>query len=236
MKPGERWCSRGAHYLPEEKFGRKQNGKFNGWCFACKAEYSREWRANRLSNPALAKQYKARCKVSNDKYRKNNKERKRERDRLAKAELRAKGVSGKEACKRWRENYPDRARESNSKYWQRLKADPERHLAHLESRRMGYRLRKMQEGIQPRNSTISNHPRDPQVRVPSAPLAEFLQSVRREYDITIKEMGITAGMNPDKLRHIMNGQYENVQLSTVDKCVTYFNGPPLQVMYPDLCL
>lgn len=113
-------------------------------------------------------------------------------------------------------------------------ADPVRHAAYLETRRIQYRIQRMKEGQDVRAARARIPAKEQQMRIPREPLTRFLSGVIVGQGVNLGEMSAATGIHRDQLRGILNRKYDTVAIATVDKCLTVFNGPPLRSLYPDV--
>lgn len=227
-------CTRCKKLKAVELFGRFKDGTIRYECNECNRQRSQEYRDYMLSDPIRAAGYKQRQLENGRRWAKNNLERKRKASREQKARLRAQGLSDKEYTKAWRKANPDKARKHHQNYMMKVQSDPERHAAYLEVRRINYRLRKEAEGIEVRRVRPRVPAKDKQMRVPVEPLQSFLVDLSKERGLSHGDIGRATGVHPDQIRHILKAKYKRVVISTVDKCLTTYGGPPLRSLYPDL--
>lgn len=230
----DRWCTKGQHYVAEGEFYVARSGKLNSWCKGCRREASREYREQKLSTPESAAAFRKRNRKNGNRWAKKNLEKKRRSSRDQKARRRAAGFSDAEYTRAWRAANPDKAKAHARCYKQKVMDDPVRHAAYLETRRLQYRMQKMREGKDVRTARARVPAKEFQMRIPREPLTKFLLGVKSEQNVNLGEMSAATGIHRDQLRGILNRKYDRVAISTVDKCLTVFDGPPLRSLYPEL--
>lgn len=187
-----------------------------------------------LSTPESAAAFRERNKRNGNNWAKNNLDKKRRSSREQKARLRAQGISDREYTKAWRKANPDKVRKYHQTYMAKVMSDPERHAAYLESRRLQYRMQKERQGKTVRTVRARKPAKELQMRVPVEPLQSFLVALSKEHGLSHTEIGRATGIHSDQIRHIMKAKYQRVVISTVDKCLTTYDGPPLRSLYPDV--
>lgn len=126
---------------------------------------------------------------------------------------------------------PERCRKRNKRFRERRKADPERYKRYLENRRMDERLRKEREGrkVVRMMKTATKKP-DLQPKLPSKPLADFIESLagERSLDEVCEMVTVTAR----SFRGWRSGEYKEVQFDVADR-VMINAGALMQDIWPE---
>lgn len=161
----------------------------------------------------------------------------RRQERMLRDKQYAAGVRAWRAtyARQWRTQHPDRARAASQRYMDRVRADPERHAAWLEARRMEHRLRReRRDGVRPeniRNGRVK-HSSQParEARLPIAPLAAAItRAIQRERGRNV--FGYDAGALDDSQQRILKlvdvngrlyyawqrGEREQSDFNTIDR-------------------
>jgi hypothetical protein len=133
----------------------------------------------------------------------------------------------------WRARNPERARANQRKYYAKMMADPVKHQAFLESRRIAYRLRNEQQGKPMAARQYALGFRQTKVIVDGEPLRDFLRPLVKGGKVRISAIARDVGLSERRIRAVLNGEYKTIDIATADRILHALKGPPLRSLYPD---
>jgi hypothetical protein len=194
--------------------------KFAGWCRSCHSAKMRERRA-----ALTEEQREARRAYTREQYRLDMKDPRKRAERNAKERKRREKPRRKESV-----------REAQRRWYRKMKADPERYAAYLESVRIAYRLRRERatgqlEGNR-RNRRGTHNPWTPAVGNTAGlggghvePLALWLETVlahdRRDLGVLAEILGV----DERKLRSIRHREYGSATFAVADTLLWHYRRP-----------
>ncbi len=242
-RKGKRWCSRCARpaehlellqaiidgedvehpaIKPLAEFGVRvlwpdgSPKRWNGSCKSCETIESRRYRTElRKRSP---KEFRRRQKVYQQnlresleadpekarRWREMRRKSQIKRTEKAKADARVKALR-KAAYKRW---------------WDRTMADPKRHAALLEGRRITYRVKREREGFVPKPVKRGQRVNRPSPRLPGKPLAVLIDKLASENELSLASQCAALGVSDRAVRHWSEGESSAVNFTTADKVLT----------------
>lgn len=224
--PEKRTCSKCGtekplttdNFTPERRdIATGEIKRYARWCKPCKAADARARHAARTPEKVAADREYNRATYE---LRRKNPEA-MERDRIAK--------------KRWQAANRDKLREASRRYWEKLKADPERYQKHLDEQRIAYRLEVGEREV--RNVTSAKGAWKPAVgratSWPVDPLSMWLKIVldrdQRDRSEIAKEMGISDRV----LWRIERQEYPSVTEARAEGLLWNY-GRPVEIRARDL--
>ena len=220
---------RGPRELPAERFGKYRSGNPKSICRLCDSARASEYKKRMLANPETAKRYRE----TQRKYARKWAAAHPEKQRQYRKEWEERNT---EFVKQMKSVYekrrdPARRREIQRRWRAKVMADPVRHAAFLENRRLQYHLRKETKGQPAARYTFHKDVPEPYMLVDAAPLKSYVY--RRE--LSQGEIARAVGIDEAGIRRILDRtRPTRVSLFTVDKVLTAFDGPPYQSLYPDV--
>lgn len=228
---------KGQRELPASEFSvRKGSGKLYSNCKVCSRQRRRDYLEEIKTDPVRLENYKKKQAAYMKVWDRNNPEKraaisKKYRD----ANLEEVRAKEREAQRKARLKYPDRIKERTAKRTVKIRSDPALYQKHLEDCRMYRRLRMEREGgsLETFRTLPAKHTRDTYVLVDPAPFLKWLRNYMKETDVTFVEISEVTGIDASKLASIARGKYKTVSISTIDKLLTTYGGPPYQSFYPD---
>lgn len=224
---------KGPRELPADRFGTRTSGKLKNMCRLCDSARAAAYKKRMLSDPKTAAEFKRRQADYSAKWR----ERPGNMDKIRqyRRDWYERNKDG-DVTKRSRENYvkrhPDRLRESQARYRQKVKADPLQHQRFLEARRIAYHLRLEQEG-KTANRKYKIKMRNVRVLVDPQPLRTWIKPLVTAELVTPMKLETMTGIDEATCRIILYRSSTTIELHNVDKILTALNGPPLRSLYPD---
>jgi hypothetical protein len=229
---------KGPRELPVSEFSiRKDNGKPYSNCKVCSRQRRRDYLERIKTDPVKFENYKKKQAAYMKVWDRNNVEKraaisKRYRD----ANLEQVRAKEREAQRVARLKYPERVKERTAKRTAKIRNDPVLYQKHLEDCRMYRRLRMEREGgsLETFRTLPAKHTRDSYVLVEPAPFLKWLDNYMKESGVTFVDIAKATKLDASKLASIARGKYKTVSISTVDKLLTTYGGPPYQSFYPDL--
>jgi hypothetical protein len=124
-------------------------------------------------------------------------------------------------CNFCRRTEAESHRVASARYYDRLKADPERYAAFLEAKRMQYRLRRERDGNPSRPVPAERYPKASKWwRLPAAPLRTPIASWLEENDATVSELAENARLDFMVVHRILAGTKDVVLVDTADRLLT----------------
>jgi hypothetical protein len=224
--------------LPVSEFSlKKSSGKPYTTCKVCSRQRRREYLEEIKKDPVRFENYRNRQAAYMKVWDKNNPEKraaisKKYRD----ANLEAVRAKEREAQAKARLKYPERVKERTAKRTAKIRNDPALYQKHLEDCRMYRRLRMERAGgsLETFRTLPAKHTKDKYVLVDPTPFLVWLRNYMKENGVTFVDLAEVTGVDASKLASIARGKYKTVSISTIDKLLTTYGGPPYQSFYPDL--
>jgi len=143
------------------------------------------------------------------------------RRRFTGPEMRAKYAAWN---REWRKRNPERYKAALKRYADKVKADPQRHAAHLENCRIAYRLRQESRGrsldsIRKQRAHLPL-PADTFGRLPALPIVRALESYARREAVDEASVCEFVGIDPRNLFAWRMGERQLVQFDVADRVLT----------------
>lgn len=201
------------HFTPRKRCNETgEILEYSYWCRPCSRRKAAERRAKRTPEQIEADRRYHRSVYEMEQRNEETVRRRRERQRAYRSSPRGRAVANA-----W-------AREA---YW-RMKADPERHAAYLEDKRIKYHLKRLEaNGDQRfRKSSAVNGYRGGADVVPIGRVAELVA----ELDRWIKALGsdeiaARTGVSDRVLRRYVNGENDYIEFESIDRITLAFGIP-----------
>lgn len=216
-----RSCSGCDCWFPEELFGpARSDGRTPTRCSqranGCRAAYDRVWRQQHRE--IILRQEAARREAIN-----------------ADPERRAAYKARLQRYNQARDK--ELTRQRSKRHYEKIMADPVRHAALLERRRLDYRLRVERKGVKavPARANPIKYPikytRD---YMDAAPLRQWILERMTQFDEQYLEFSYRCGVSEKRIREIGDGSVKRVSFPLVDKILTTEGSTFLWELYPAL--
>lgn len=196
-----RWLERN-----EENFGireRYETGgikRWDNWCRRCRREAARRYYAEA---PEQQQKMKRRAKHHREMEDAVRRARRRERNAAYQRRRRAED--------------PNREKEAQRRYQEKLKADPVRYARELENRRLAYHLRKERQG----QMLKDGGPAAAGPEIPVGPLFDAVDRLARRLHLEDEDVARVCGVSSRTLNDWRNGKRRVTRSETVDRVLGY---------------